>query len=105
MLYLEIWPSVVITESPLRNAFDDYVRVILYLLRQGEENSEWPAVADRYELATVLHGSVNQIVITALLYRRPRNLSAGVLSVVDLTLRLLGPAAGADKRRRVGAMP
>src|SRR5690606_17964437 len=39
--YLEIWPSVLISESPLRHAIDDYARIIVYLIRQGELNGEW----------------------------------------------------------------
>lgn len=37
----------------------------------------------------ILNGSVNQIIITALLYRRPRNLSAAAASIVDRTMTLL----------------
>lgn len=103
VLYLEIWPSVLVTESALRQVFDDYVRIILYLLREGEANGEWQPGPDHYETAAILNGSVNQIIITALLYRRPRNLTAAAASIVDRTMALLGPPgrgsrAAASKR-------
>lgn len=107
MLYLEIWPSVLITESPLRHAFDDYVRIILYLIHQGEANKEWAVEADPYETAAILNGSVNQIIITALLYRRPRNLTTAAAAIVDRAMTLLRPIATvkstAAKRRRRAA--
>lgn len=89
VLYLEIWPSVLVTESALRQSFDDYVRIILYLIRQGEAEQEWAAGPDPYETAAILNGSVNQVIITALLYRRPRNLTAAGASIVDRTLEVL----------------
>ncbi len=94
VLYLEIWPSVLVTESSLRQGFDDYVHVVLYLIRQGEIDGEWPAGPNRYETAAILNGSVNQIIITSLLYRRPRNLSTAATSIVDRAMTILqsGPS-------------
>lgn len=92
VLYLEIWPSVLITESPLRGYLDDYVRIIVFLIRQGSQRGEWSAESDPYELAAILHGSVNQIIITSLLYRRPRNLARAAESIVNRSMGLLPPA-------------
>ena len=89
-LYLEIWPSVLISESAVRHSIDDYVRVILYLLRQGAQRGEWPAGTDDYETAAILNGSVNQVIITWLLYRRPRDLMKATSSIVDRTMTLIG---------------
>ncbi|MGI9246850.1 MAG: hypothetical protein ACR2I8_09155, partial [Steroidobacteraceae bacterium] len=47
---------------------------------------------DPYETAAILNGSVNQTIITSLLYHRPRNLSAAAAAIVDRTMTLLGPA-------------
>ena len=91
VLYLEIWPSVLVTESLLRHGFDDYVRIIIHLIRQGEADGEWPAGPNPYETAAILNGSVNQIIITALLYRRPRNLSTAAASIVDRAMTVLQP--------------
>jgi AcrR family transcriptional regulator len=88
-LYLEIWPSVLISETDVRHGIDDYVRVIVYLIRQGEERGEWPAGADPYETAAILNGSVNQVIITWLLYRKPRDLMRAVASILDRIIPFL----------------
>jgi AcrR family transcriptional regulator len=92
-LYLEIWPSVMIGESDVRHAIDDYVRVIVRLIRQGEQRGEWPSSADPYETAAILNGSVNQVIITWLLYRRPRDLMKAVTSIVERVMTLLDSLA------------
>jgi AcrR family transcriptional regulator len=91
-LYLEVWPSVLINESSVRHSLDDYVRIIIDLIRRGEQAGEWPAGPDPYETAAIFNGSVNQIIITWLLYRKPRNLMKAVGSVVDRTMTLLNPS-------------
>ena len=106
VLYLEIWPSVLVAESALRLPFDDYVRIIVYLLRQGEEDGEWARGPDPYETAAILNGSVNQIIITSLLYRRPRNLTAAAASIVERVMSLLPPVEvekPSSRRRRAAA--
>lgn len=102
VLYLELWPSVLVADSTLRQSFDDYVRIIIRLIRQGERDGEWSA-SNPYETAAILNGSVNQIIITSLLYRRPRNLSAAAAAIVDRTMALLEPTDGANgtKSRKV----
>jgi AcrR family transcriptional regulator len=88
-LYLEIWPSVFVSETPLRHGIDDYVRTIVKLIRCGEASGEWIAGPDPYETAAILNGSVNQVIIVWLLYRRPRDLMKAVVSIVDRTMSLL----------------
>jgi AcrR family transcriptional regulator len=90
-LYLEIWPSVFVSETPLRHGIDDYVRTIVKLIRCGEASGEWVAGPDPYETAAILNGSVNQVIIVWLLYRRPRDLMKAILSIVDRTMSLLPP--------------
>jgi len=98
-LYLEIWPSVLITDSPVRHSLDDYVRVILRLLREGEVRGEWAAGHDHYETAAILNGAVNQVIITWLLYRRPRDLMKAVNAMLSRLLpALLPPLAPAARR-------
>jgi AcrR family transcriptional regulator len=104
VLYLEIWPSVLIGESPLRRCIDDYVRVILFLIRQGERLGEWESGPNPYETAAILNGSVNQVIITSLLYRQPRNLTKATESIVDRTMTLLAPPSSRHmngRRRRL----
>jgi AcrR family transcriptional regulator len=101
VLYLEIWPSVLIGGSPLRSCIDDYVHIILFLIRQGERLGEWESGPDPYETAAILNGSVNQVIITSLLYRQPRNLTKATESIVDRTMTLLKPpSVGAPTRGR-----
>ena len=88
-LYLEIWPSVLIINSPVRHGIDDYVRVIIRLIREGEAHGEWAAGPNVYETAAILNGSLNQIIIVWLLYRTPRDLMKAVTSIIDRTLSLL----------------
>jgi AcrR family transcriptional regulator len=90
-LYLEIWPSVFVSETPVRHSLDDYVRIILRLIRGGEASGEWAAGPNPYETAAILNGSVNQVIIVWLLYRKPRDLMKAVSSVVKRTMLLLIP--------------
>jgi AcrR family transcriptional regulator len=97
-LYLEIWPSVLVSETPVRHSIDDYARVIVHLIREGEANGEWASGPDPYETAAILNGSVNQVIIVWLLYRKPRDLMKAIASVIERTMSLLEPAdAGALK--------
>jgi AcrR family transcriptional regulator len=98
-LYLEIWPSVLITESPVRHCIDDYVRVIIRLIREGEASGEWAAGPNAYETATILNGSLNQVIIVWLLYRTPRDLMKTATSIIDRTLSLLAPVPKARRSR------
>ncbi len=82
VLYLEIWPSVHIQNRQVRVVIDDYARIVVSLLREGTEAGEWPRQDDVYMVANILVGSLNQMIITWLLYRQPRDLrrSTGILS-------------------------
>lgn len=100
MLYLEIWPSVLVSETPVRHTINDYVRVIVFLIRQGEANGEWPAGPSPYETASILNGSVNQMIITWLLYRKPRDLMKATSSLIDRAITILQPVASNKSRTR-----
>lgn len=88
-LYLEIWPSVLVSETMVRHSINDYVRIIVFLIHQGERRGEWPADPDPYGTAAILNGSVNQVIITWLLYRKPRDLMKTIVSIIDRTMSLL----------------
>lgn len=109
-LYLEIWPSVLVSESSVRASIDDYVRILVHLIRRGEADGEWQSGPNVYETAAILNGSVNQVIITWLLYRQPRDLMKAISSVVERTLSLLQPPdvgtsslAGKARRTRKAA--
>jgi len=87
LFYLEIWPSVFVSETELRHNVDDFARVVLFLVNQGVAEGIFSPRRSAYETTALLLGGVNQIIITWLLYRRPKNLAkAGI----DITERVLG---------------
>jgi AcrR family transcriptional regulator len=89
VLYLEVWPSVLIKEARVRHVLDDYGRIVVRLIEEGAERGEWPVQPDPYQTATILIGSLNQLIITWLLYRTPRQLMrASKLLVARLMLVL-----------------
>jgi hypothetical protein len=66
---------------------DDFSRVILFLVRRGIAEGLFAADRNPYETAALLVGGVNQVIITWLLYRRPRNLTKAGTEMAE---RLLG---------------
>lgn len=89
LLYLEIWPSVSVRDSELRHSIDDFSRVVLFLVRQGIAEGEWSPNRDAYETAALLTGAISQLIITWLLYRRPRNLTKASNELVERLLDML----------------
>ncbi len=102
LLYLEIWPSVFVRETEVRHSVDDFSRVLIFLVRQGAADGEWSAAHDPYETAAILIGGLNQLIITWLLYRRPKNLTKAGQDIVSRTLAMIRneDARPAPKRRR-----
>jgi AcrR family transcriptional regulator len=102
-LYLEVWPSVLVEKTPVRRTLDDYGRVTLSLIGEGGRNGDWAPDANPYQTATIFIGAVSQLLITWLLYKRPRDLMKATGSLVDRLLSLLGPMPqpipGDDKRK------
>jgi AcrR family transcriptional regulator len=92
LLYLEIWPSVLIQEARVRRSVDDFGRIIVAMLREGGRRGEWPATLDPHRTATILMGSITHMLITWLLYRRPEDLSAATGPMVDQLMGMLEPA-------------
>jgi AcrR family transcriptional regulator len=90
LLYLEIWPSVLIEEARVRRSVDAFGRIIVSLLREGAARGEWPATLDPYRTATILMGSVTHMLVTWLLYKRPRDLAAATGPMVEQLMGLLG---------------
>lgn len=89
ILYLEIWPSVFVNETELRHSMDDFSRVIVFLVRQAMTEGSISSERDPYETAAMLVGSVNQVIITWLLYRRPRNLTKAGTEMAERLLSML----------------
>lgn len=89
LFYLEIWPSVLVSETELRHSVDDFARVALFLVDEAVRQGEFPAGYSRYETASILVGSVNQVIITWLLYRRPRNLTKASVEIAERVLTMV----------------
>lgn len=96
LLYLEIWPSVFVNGTELNKSIDDFSRVVVFLIRQGMEEGEWSSDRDPYETAALLVGGVNQVIITWLLYRRPRNLTKAGTEMAERLLEMLTLERDAD---------
>ena len=90
-LYLEIWPSVSVAQGEIKELFDDYVRILIRAIRMGEVRGEWPAGHNHYETAAVMIGAVNQMIITWLMMRKPKDLSKSVAAMLDRAMILLDP--------------
>lgn len=98
VLYLEVWPSVWIKDTHIRDVLDDYGRIILGMIREGVETGEWPEIDDPYLMTTIFIGSINQIITVWLLYRRPKNLAVGSRQLITKTMSLLSPRKGAAEQ-------
>lgn len=91
-LYLEIWPSVTVTQGDLKDMFDDYTRILLYALRMGTARGEWDGEKlDYYETASILVGAVNQVIVTWLLMRKPKDINKATAKMLDRAMTLLDP--------------
>lgn len=89
VLYLEVWPSVLIKDSPVRDVIDDYARIVLGLIEEGARRGEWPADENPYQTATILVGAVSQLIITWLIYRRPRDVTRAATPLIERMMTLL----------------
>jgi hypothetical protein len=95
-----VWPSVLIKEARVRHVLDDYGRVVVMLLREGAQRGEWPAQPDYYQTATILIGSLNQLIVTWLLYRKPMQLMGATKLLIGRLMRILDVTdAPAEKAR------
>jgi AcrR family transcriptional regulator len=88
VLYLEVWPSVLIKEARVRDVIDDYARILIGLIQEGEERGEWED-PNPYETAAIFTGSISQLIITWLLYRKPRDLTRASRAMVERLFQLL----------------
>lgn len=101
-LYLEVWPSVLIMGTPVRRTMDDYGRLMLSLMREGAANGEWPHDPRPYETLNIFIGSINQLIITWLLYRTPADLMKATKPLAQRLLHLLQTPTGDEE---VGVRP
>jgi AcrR family transcriptional regulator len=102
LFYLEIWPSVFVSETKMRQNIDDFARIIVQLVRDGMAAGEWSAGRDAYQTAAILVGGTNQVITTWLLYRQPRNLTKAGADLARRTLEML-KAEGATTESLIAA--
>jgi AcrR family transcriptional regulator len=98
LFYLEIWPSVFVSETELRHSVDDFARVVLFLVNQGIAEGEFSPRRNVYETAGLLMGGVNQVIITWLLYRRPKNLARAGTEITERVLNMLSAECVSDSK-------
>lgn len=90
-LYLEIWPSVMVEKADVRRSLDDYSRILLELIHEGEAAAEWPVDPLPYQSATIFAGSITQHIVTWLLYRNPRDIMKATGPLANRLISLLRP--------------
>jgi AcrR family transcriptional regulator len=100
ILYLEIWPSVAVKDVTVQRSIDDFARILVALVRDGKQAGEWISKHDPYQSAAIFIGSVNQLLITWLLYGRPRDLMTAVSALIERLLPLLEPILPVKPRGR-----
>ncbi len=89
LFYLEIWPSVFVSETELRHNVDDFARVVLFLVKQGISEGVFSPRRSAYETTALLLGGLNQVIITWLLYRRPKNLARAGVEITERMFAML----------------
>lgn len=89
LLYLEIWPSVFVGETGLQTNIDDFTRIIRFLIKEAVEEGWISGQRNIYETAALIVGGTNQIIITWLLYRKPRNLTKAGSEMAERLLQML----------------
>jgi AcrR family transcriptional regulator len=89
LFYLEIWPSVFVSETKMRENIDDFARIVVQLVRDGMANGEWSSDRDPYQTTAILVGGINQVITTWLLYRQPRNMTKAGAELAARTLAML----------------
>lgn len=89
LLYLEIWPSVFVTKTDMRHSIDDYAKVVRVLVEEGKAEGWVAQDKNAYETAAFIMGGLNQLIITWLLYRKPRNLTKAGNDIAERVVGLL----------------
>lgn len=92
-LYLEVWPSVLVEKTRVKDSLDDYGRILLVLIRDGERSQEWAPDPQPYQTLNIFIGSISQLIITWLLYKKPSNLMKATAPLVLRLLSMLAPAS------------
>lgn len=105
VLYLEIWPSVLVKEERVAHILDAYSLILIGLIREGAEEGEWPSNSNPYQTAAILTGGISHLIITWLLYRKPRDAVRAAGPMIDRMILLLAQPASSLERSRKATNP
>ena len=97
LLYLEIWPSVFVSETELSYSINDFAKIVRFLIDEGKQEGWISAKRNRFETAAIILGASNQIIITWLLYRKPRNLTKSGAELAERMLAMFEMEAKAER--------
>lgn len=89
LLYLEIWPSVFVSETELQYTINDFAKIVQFLVEIGKAEGWVDPARNTYDTAAIIIGGSNQLIITWLLYRKPRNLTKAGAEIGERIIRLL----------------
>lgn len=96
VFFLEIWPSVLVTEPDVRQAVDGFGRRVIAIVEEGIADGELAPTNDPYLFMSIFLGSMTHIVAVWLLYERPFHLTAQGERAVALLRPTLTAAAAHD---------
>lgn len=89
LLYLELWPSVFVSETELQYTINDFAKIVQFLVEIGKAEGWVDPARNKYETTAIIIGGSNQLIITWLLYRKPRNLTKAGAEIGERIIRLL----------------
>lgn len=84
--YLEVWPSVLTEEKPIRMAVNEYAQRLIAIIEEGIASKQISQHHDAHLLASILLGGLTQSVAVWLLYDRPYPLSERGEQILNLVL-------------------
>ena len=96
LFYLEIWPSVLVVDTEVLTSINDFARPVIKLLEEGIAEGWVSPKQNIYETAALIIGGSNQLIITWLLYRKPKNLTKAGSEMAERLVRLLEAEAKLD---------
>ena len=96
VFFLEIWPSVLVTEPEVRAAVDGFGRRIVDIIEHGIAERKLARSNDPYLLMSIILGSMTHIVAVWLLYGQPFRLT----TQGERALALLLPTVVPFRKRR-----
>ena len=96
LFYLEIWPSVLVVDTEVQTSINDFARPVIKLLEEGIAEGWVSPKQNLYETAALIIGGSNQLIITWLLYRKPKNLTKAGSEMAERLVRLLEAEAKLD---------